>query len=198
MGLLQKPTQVQNLIIRVGQEHDLTEFRIGQLWQERKGRREIQRLRRNEFGFVLQSGGLLESLTAYENIDFVLRANEHSSKNSKQRIDEICRQLNFVDAWKKRTPMQLSGGQQQITALARSIAHNPSIVLVDEPTASLHPDWARNTLTLLKLMQQQRGADMTVIMVSHDTALANEFGTYHVKMKLDTKRMCGYVDSTEE
>ncbi len=195
MGLLQKPTKVQEFTIRTGPALNPAEHQIGRLWQSRKGRGTIQWLRRSELGFVLQSGGLLESLTAYENIDFVLRANGRDAVRSRNRIDEICQRLNFRDAWKARTPMHLSGGQQQITALARAIAHDPSLVLVDEPTASLHPDWARNTLTLLKQMQQRRGADLTVIMVSHDAALAAEFGTYHVKMQVDLKRMCGYVNA---
>jgi putative ABC transport system ATP-binding protein len=196
MGLLQKPTEVQDFTLRIGTEAHLDDYRVGELWQSRAGRRTIQWLRRSELGFVLQSGGLLESLTAYENMDFVLRANGRNAKESRRRIDEICGRLHFEDEWKPRTPTRLSGGQQQITALARAIAHDPSLVLVDEPTASLHPDWARNTLTLLKQMQQQRGSDLTVIMVSHDAALAEEFGTYHVRMQVDLQRMCGYVDTT--
>jgi putative ABC transport system ATP-binding protein len=198
MGLLQKPTEVQDFIMRVGPEKELTEFRIEQLWKNRKGRRKLQRLRRRELGFVLQSGGLLESLKACENIEFVLRANGWDPAESRQKIDTLCKRLEFNDKWKQRVPVHLSGGQQQITALARSIVHSPSLVLVDEPTASLNIKWARNTLTLLKQMQQKRGSDLTVVMVSHDTRLADEFGTYHVKMDVDFKEMRGYVDSTKE
>ncbi|MFB0520838.1 MAG: ABC transporter ATP-binding protein [Desulfatiglandales bacterium] len=197
MGLLQRPSHVDRFVLHAGRGTKLQGFSIGELWNTRHGRRSIQLLRRRELGFVLQSGGLLESLTAAENIEFVLRANGYKRMESRERIAKVCQPLGLTDKLRKSIPRCLSGGEQQIAALARSVAHHPSLILVDEPTASLHSKRANKTLTLLKQMQDQRGTDLTVVMVTHDQALAKKFGTFYVRLKADLDRNEGSVESIE-
>jgi putative ABC transport system ATP-binding protein len=137
------------------------------------GEKERVRFRREKIGFTFQSNNLVPYLNVRENIELMLRLNGRMDRPGKQRVDEIVVRLGLQDRL-KNLPNQLSGGQRQRVAIARSLIHNPSVVLADEPTASLDTERAFQVVKLYSdLIHEQKKSG---IMVTHDL------------------RMCLYVD----
>ncbi|HEX5944511.1 MAG TPA: ABC transporter ATP-binding protein [Anaerolineales bacterium] len=131
------------------------------------------RLRREKIGFTFQTNNLIPFLTARENVEFMLRLNGKADKAGRIRSAEILSRLGLSDRL-HNLPAQLSGGQQQRVAIARALIHNPSVVLADEPTASLDTERAYQVVeTFVHLIHENNRAG---IIVTHDL------------------RMCQYVD----
>lgn len=120
-------------------------------------------VRRRFLGYVLQSGGLLDFLTIQQNIALPARAN--GMGNAKQRARELARELGIADQLHKK-PRHLSGGQRQRAAIARALAHDPALVLADEPTAALDPHRARALMNLFREEITRR--NIGLVMVTHD------------------------------
>lgn len=120
-------------------------------------------IRREKIGFVFQSHQLLPYLTVY---DQLLMAGKMSRvKNLDQRIKELLNDLGISNCAKK-FPKQLSGGQKQRTAIARAFLANPTLILADEPTASL--DEARGRQIAELLQKETKENHSAAIMVTHD------------------------------
>jgi putative ABC transport system ATP-binding protein len=131
------------------------------------------RFRRERIGFTFQSNNLLPYLTVLENVELMLRLNHRMDKAGHKRALELIERLGLTDRINS-LPNQLSGGQKQRVAIARSLIHNPSVVLADEPTASLDSERAFQVVRIFAdLIHEQKRAG---IMVSHDL------------------RMCAFVD----
>jgi putative ABC transport system ATP-binding protein len=131
------------------------------------------RLRRQKIGFTFQSNNLIPYLNALENTEFMLRLNGRLDKVGRIRSQELLARLGLSDRL-YNLPAQMSGGQQQRVAIARALIHNPSVVLADEPTASLDTERAFQVVqTFAGLIHENQRAG---IMVTHDL------------------RMCRYVD----
>lgn len=131
------------------------------------------RFRREQIGFTFQSNNLVPYLTVQENVELMLKLNNKFDKENRQKANAVLAQLGLSDRL-KNLPSQLSGGQRQRVAIARALVHNPSIVLADEPTASLDTERALQVVeTFAGLI---RGQKLAGIMVTHDL------------------RMCAYVD----
>lgn len=126
------------------------------------------KLRRTDIGYIFQSVALMSNMTAYENVDFFLRINGYNTKERDQRIKDVMR---FVGLEQRMThyPSQMSGGEQQRVAIARSIAHKPKLILADEPTAELDTATGLRVISIFKDMIVQTGA--TIIMCTHDRSL---------------------------
>src|ERR1700751_2010966 len=105
------------------------------------------------FGFVFQSYHLLDSLTVYENLDIPL---SYRNVKKSERDGIVCDVLdNFQMVGKKDLfPNQLSGGQQQLVAIARAIVANPKIILADEPTGNLHSSQAKEIMEVFKRLKE--------------------------------------------
>ena len=125
-------------------------------------------LNRHYVGFVFQSYHLLDNLTVYENLDIPL-----SYKNipSKQRASMVCDTLDRFQIVGKKDlyPNQLSGGQQQLVAVARAVITNPKLILADEPTGNLHSAQGKEIMDLFKQLNEQ---GTTIIQVTHSEANA--------------------------
>ncbi len=131
------------------------------------------KLRREKIGFTFQSNNLIPFLSAQENVEFMLRLNEKLDKASRVRSVELLTRLGLEERLHS-LPAQMSGGQQQRVAIARALIHQPSVVLADEPTASLDTERAYQVVeTFAHLIHENNRAG---IMVTHDL------------------RMCKYVD----
>jgi putative ABC transport system ATP-binding protein len=120
-------------------------------------------LAKQHVGFVFQSYHLLDTLTVYENIEIPLSYRD-VKKSERQSI--VCDTLDrFAIVGKKDLyPNQLSGGQQQLVAVARAVVASPSLILADEPTGNLHSDQGREIMELFTRLNQ---AGTTIIQVTH-------------------------------
>lgn len=126
---------------------------------------ERDRLRREEIGFVFQSGALISNMTAFENIEFSLRIAGYNPKDRKRRTEEC---LNLVGLGKRmhHFPLELSGGEQQRVGIARSISHNPKVVFADEPTSALDTTMGLQVVKTFRQLVENQG--LTVVMTTHD------------------------------
>ena len=130
-------------------------------------------LRRQKIGFTFQSNNLIPFLSAQENVELMLRLNGRLNHGERIRAAELLARLGLSDRL-HNLPAQMSGGQQQRVAIARALIHNPTLVLADEPTASLDTERAFQVAqTFAALIHENKRAG---IMVTHDL------------------RMCQYVD----
>lgn len=131
------------------------------------------RFRHERIGFTFQSNNLVPYLSVQENVELMLRLNGRLNKTERERTIVLLERLGLKERL-KNLPSQLSGGQRQRVAIARSLIHNPSLVLADEPTASLDTERAFQVTQLYAdLIHEQNKAG---IMVTHDL------------------RMCKFVD----
>jgi ABC-type lipoprotein export system ATPase subunit len=121
--------------------------------------------RRHQVGFVFQSFGLLPTLSAYENVDLMLRLVGLAGPGRRERTLQ-CIDLVGLTKWMHHRPHEMSGGQQQRVGIARALANRPRLLLADEPTGELDSNTARD---ILKLFQEIVAAEhITVLMSSHD------------------------------
>lgn len=120
--------------------------------------------RRNDIGFVFQFYNLVQNLTALENVELAVQlCKDHlNPKTILNKVGLSKRMDNF--------PSQLSGGEQQRVAIARAIAKNPKLLLCDEPTGALDYKTGKQILKLLE--QTARKENMTVIIITHNAAIA--------------------------
>ena len=122
-------------------------------------------LRREKIGFTFQSNNLIPFLSAVENVEFMLRLNGKLDKTGKMRTRELLARLGLADRL-NNFPGQMSGGQQQRVAIARALIHAPTLVLADEPTASLDTERAFQVVeTFAALIHENNRAG---IIVTHD------------------------------
>ena len=125
--------------------------------------------RRRHMGFVFQQYNLLEEYTVLTNICMPLKLD--GQKPDSQFLDEITELLGLTDKLKKY-PAELSGGEQQRVAIARSILAKPQLIFADEPTGNLDKKTGEDTLNLLKSCARRFG--QTLIMVTHDLEIARQ------------------------
>jgi putative ABC transport system ATP-binding protein len=123
------------------------------------------KFRREKIGFTFQSNNLVPFLTVRENVELMLRLNKNFDTNSAKRVEELLERLGLTERM-NNLPNQLSGGEKQRVAIARSVIHNPRVVLADEPTASLDSERAFQVTKLYSdLIHEEKKAG---IMVTHD------------------------------
>ena len=126
------------------------------------------KLRRTEFGFAFQSVALIGIMTAFENVDFVLRISGYPPRERKSRVQE-CLERVGLGSRMNHLPPELSGGEQQRVAIARAFAHKPKVIFADEPTAELDTNTGLLVVKIFKDLIEQKEA--TVIMTTHDPGL---------------------------
>jgi len=153
--------------------------------------RDVTHLRARDrgVGLVFQHYALFRHMTVGENVEFALRVRGIRRRERSRRRDELL-QLVALEGYEKRLPGQLSGGQQQRVAVARALAHEPQVLLLDEPFGALD---AKIRVELRETIRQvQRRIGMTTILVTHDQeeafALADRIGIMHNGRLLETGR----------
>ncbi|MCL1787282.1 MAG: ABC transporter ATP-binding protein [Defluviitaleaceae bacterium] len=125
-------------------------------------------VRKKEMGFVFQSVALVSMMTAYENVEFILRINGYPAKERRKRA-ENCLELVGLGSRMTHLPPELSGGEQQRVAIARAIAHKPKVIFADEPTAELDTNTGLQVVKIFKDLIEHEGA--TIVMTTHDPGL---------------------------
>jgi putative ABC transport system ATP-binding protein len=127
---------------------------------------ELTEWRREQVGLVFQSFGLLPTLSAYENIELLLRIKGDEYDVRHKRALE-CLEIVGLSRWRDHRPYEMSGGQQQRVAIARALANRAQLILADEPTGELDSKTTGELLTFFReLVEQQH---ITMLMVSHDS-----------------------------
>lgn len=129
-------------------------------------------------GFVFQSYHLLDSLTVYENLDIPLSYRNIKKSDRQSIVCDTLDRFNMV-AKKDLYPNQLSGGQQQLVAIARAMIANPKIILADEPTGNLHSNQGREIMEMFKKLNNE---GTTIVQVTHNEKNA-EFGNRIIQIE---------------
>ena len=132
---------------------------------------QLTKWRRDEVGFIFQSFGLLPTLSAFENIDLMLRLIGQGFHQRRKRAMH-CLDLVGLKKWSSHRPYELSGGQQQRLAIARAIVTQPKLILADEPTGELDTE---TSAVILELFQQIIEAEEVTIFASTHDSLVDEY-----------------------
>ena len=135
---------------------------------------ELARYRRNTIGMVFQSFNLLPRMTLQENVELPLRLAEVDRAERATRVAEALQRVR-LDKRTAHRPAELSGGEQQRTAIARALVNRPKILFADEPTGNLDSATGESILNLLAEIQSSLG--MTIVMVTHERPLAEKFAS---------------------
>ena len=139
-------------------------------------------IRREKIGFVFQTFNLVPYLSALENVQVPLFLGGMNVPDQRERAAGLLERLGLGDRLEHR-PSELSVGQQQRVALARTLANDPSVVLADEPTGSLDPDTSSQVIAFLEEVHKE---GRTVVMVTHDPQVAKRA---HRILRLDAGRI---------
>jgi len=123
-------------------------------------------LRRREIGLVFQSFGLMPLMSAYENVEFGLRV--AGVRAGRERVERALEWVGMKERMKHRPP-ELSGGEQQRVAIARAIAHEPRLLIADEPTAELDSRMGLQIIRVFRDLVKRLGT--TVVLTTHDPGI---------------------------
>ena len=125
-------------------------------------------LNKRHIGFVFQQYHLLDNLTVYENLDIPLSYRNIRRGERESMVADVLDRFQIVGK-KDLYPNQLSGGQQQLVAVARALIAKPKLILADEPTGNLHSSQAKEIMELFKRLNEE---GTTIIQVTHSEANA--------------------------
>ena len=140
-------------------------------------RKEIPKLRR-DLGIVFQDFQLLSDRTVNENLKFVLKATGWTKKEEiSKRINDVLASVH-LENYNNKMPHELSGGEKQRAAIARSLLNNPKVILADEPTGSLDPKKSEKIIELLKEINEK---GTTVVIATHDYEIIKKFNARIIK-----------------
>ena len=126
--------------------------------------KELTRYRANDVGFIFQFYNIMPTLTVDENVRLI-----KDVTNTSKTSDEVLKSVGLLKH-KNKFPQELSGGEQQRVSIARAIMKNPKVLLCDEPTGALDSETGAS---VLKLLRKQSDEDTTVIIVTHNSLIAD-------------------------
>lgn len=158
MGTLDKPTS--------------GEIYINGMRTDNMKKNQLATLRNKTIGFIFQFHYLLPEFTALENVLMpYMIGNSKPSKEIKEKADELLELVGLTKV-KSNLATNMSGGQQQRTAIARALINNPKIVLADEPTGNLDSESTESIYTLLRAINEK--LNTTFIVITHDNRIAEK------------------------
>tara|TARA_Y100000310_G_C20602174_1_gene773623 strand:+ start:450 stop:1121 length:672 start_codon:yes stop_codon:yes gene_type:complete len=131
---------------------------------------ELAEARGKKIGFVFQFFNLIPSLTALENITLPMAFQNINAKERKQRAKLLLEKVGLQERINHR-PSELSGGESQRVAIARSLANNPELILADEPTGNLDSKTGEEIIKLLKDLHKKD--NKTIVVITHDRKIAD-------------------------
>ena len=157
------------LLTLIGALRSAQEGSVKVLGQELNKARERALIKvRRQIGYIFQSHNLLESLTISQNVQMALRLDKSGSKGARDKIRQVLDRVGLADQINKY-PSALSGGQKQRAGIARALVNRPSVILADEPTASLDKQSGRDVGELIQDLAKEDGA--AVVLVTHDNRI---------------------------
>jgi putative ABC transport system ATP-binding protein len=165
MGLLLRPTSGSLFI------DDIDTSKLGD--------RQLAQMRARRVGFVFQEYNLLSGLNVLENVMLPLRYVKDGKKTGRPRAVELIERVGLGDRIGHR-PTELSGGQAQRVAIARSMVNSPSLILLDEPTGAVDTETAQQLVDLLKRLNKED--QVTIVIVTHDLDIASQ-ATRQIRLK---------------
>jgi putative ABC transport system ATP-binding protein len=142
------------------------------------GKKERMEMYKVHFGFVFQSYHLLDNLTVYENLEVPLTYRNIKRGERESIVADILDRFQIVGK-KDLFPNQLSGGQQQLVAVARAVISSPQIILADEPTGNLHSSQGEEIMQLFKKLNSE---GTTIVQVTHNEKNAT-FGNRVIQLR---------------
>ena len=134
--------------------------------------KDFARIRNKEIGFVFQTFNLLPHLTALHNVELPMMYAGVKLAARRERATLLLERMGLIDRM-HHYPNELSGGQNQRVAIARSLANNPAIILADEPTGALD---SHTSLEVMDIFQQLNRDGTTIIVVTHEENIAQHAG----------------------
>lgn len=156
------------------QQPDSGRVRVNGVTTTRLSSRELGALRRDQIGIVFQQPNLISSLSAAEQLLVTEHMRGRSPRRNRQRARELLSTVG-LDGKQHRRPHQLSGGERQRVNIARALVGEPSVLLVDEPTAALDHDRGGQIVQLLAEVTRQY--ELATVMVTHDTEYLDLVGS---------------------
>jgi len=154
------------------------EYYFGDTAVHQLGKKERAELHKRHIGFVFQSYHLLDHLTVYENLDMPLSYKDVRKSDRQSMVADVLDRFHIVGK-KDLYPNQLSGGQQQLVAVARAVISNPGLLLADEPTGNLHSSQGREIMELFKRLNEE---GTTIVQVTHSEQNA-QYGNRVVQLE---------------
>jgi putative ABC transport system ATP-binding protein len=131
--------------------------------------RQCTLFRRRKIGFIFQFFNLIPTLTVWENVVLPLELNGLTTPDDTRRAEGLLEAVELLDR-RKTFPDRLSGGEQQRVAIVRALAHDPLLILADEPTGNLDEETGRRVMQLLDRLTRQSGKTMLLVTHSNDAA----------------------------
>jgi len=159
---------------------------VADSWK-RKNLDGLARARMRYIGYVLQTGGLLPFISVYDNIAL---SRYGLGLEEQDAVKTVAAKLG-IDRHLKKFPAQLSVGERQRVSIARAMAHEPSVVIADEPTASLDPINAEEIMGLFTRLTEEKG--VTLVVATHEWDRVEELGFRSVKFNLEKDKTKGSV-----
>jgi putative ABC transport system ATP-binding protein len=162
---------------------------VAATWK-RKNLDGLARARMRHIGYVLQTGGLLPFLSVYDNIAL---SRYGLGLPEQEAVESVSEKLG-IDRHLKKFPAQLSVGERQRVSIARAMAHEPSVVIADEPTASLDPINAEEIMGLFTGLTEEKG--VTLVVATHEWERVEDLGFRRVTFELEKDEEKGSVRAT--
>ena len=158
---------------------------------EKMSETQREEFRKNNVGFVFQSVALIPMMTAFENVEFLLRLAKYPG-NKRKRAEE-CLKLVGLGQRMHHMPQELSGGEQQRVAIARALINRPKVLLADEPTGNLDH---HNAIEIMKLLDEINQRGTTVLVVTHNQEIVRAMKKRVITMEqgvvISDEQMGGY------
>lgn len=150
---------------------------------------------RRSIGMVFQDFRLIPDMTVYENVAFSLRVTDRPMKEIRQRVPEMLELMNLKQKARQR-PYELSGGEQQRVAIARALINDPPLIIADEPTGNIDPEFSYGIVELLQRINREHKT--TILMVTHEHEMVKYFGGRTVNIENGRIVFDDYIDGGKE